>query len=213
MVVKLKFLTIILNTLILGSVLLASPVLAVYTSNSIITRVGNPLGPAPTIGNGSLAGYATTLAQEIDQSCPNGTVDKLNKACLGNTNPAIDSTAMGQLLFELGSRFYYLQCTDFVQAVVAETTGTPLPWNPAKDYVGYSGNGFTWIPNDGSTSIEVGDIPIWTMPPFGHIAIVTSVDSPTQFTVADANYVANGKVAIHPLPLNDPNLAGWLRKI
>jgi hypothetical protein len=190
-----------------------------------------------------IAAFADALANRTRAACTSdgtGVVKEDNYQCIqtpiNRLAPPYPDLAFQVIDTLLGGNTQYpnLECTYFVQAVTAAVCNNPITptggtWQDypfASDFANSQAEGFTWIPNDGSTQVEVGDIFIYDttggQDP-GHIMIVAEIVSDGQFRIAEANEnnpdgsrafggetgaVTNTRVA----GLDDgDNLAGWYR--
>lgn len=130
-----------------------------------------------------------------------------------------------------------LQCVGLVRACAA-FAGAPLgPGKGAASNYRSPPPGYQFIAK-GKGTIKVGDIPIWTIGKYGHIAVVVAIESENNFQVVEANLLDqgapgdpynNGFVQLRSKHVNPPrdssdpskilrdtmasNLAGWLRRI
>lgn len=123
-----------------------------------------------------------------------------------------------------------LQCVGFVRACAA-LAGAPFNTRGnAKDYANGIPGGYRFI-KKGSEPLQVGDITVWNIGKYGHIAVVIAIESTNNFQVAEANLLNpgdnrdpynNGFVAVRSKRINSPpdkidnwavSLVGWLRKV
>lgn len=182
---------------------------------------GTPSPQPPPSGRRD-AVSAAGLVNAIAASCSDAFVSQTTISCL----KPLESTTPKAVLDRLKSstfKWYYLQCVDFVQAVLILTNqplllknGRSLPnalAHAGEDKV----DGYKFIPRTNDAIIQIGDIPIWGGPsylPYGHMAYVVDVTADNRaFMVVEANFGTRGKVQVMPKAKADPELSGWLRRI
>jgi hypothetical protein len=189
-----------------------------------------------------IAAFADALVNAGRQSCTNegtGVVKNDNYQCV---KTAIDQVAppnpdksyeIVTTLLAPNQDFPNLECTYFIQMVTAGVCGTPLSpsdmkWQDyplAKEFIGKAPAGWTWMQNDGSNQVQLGDIFVYngenSQDP-GHIMIVAEMKG-SNFRIAEANELnADGSAATDETgvmsnsrvtSLNDPDRTpvGWFR--
>ena len=101
------------------------------------------------------------------------------------------------------------QCVDLANAYIKEVLGLPIIlWTNAQDFPSKAGSKYTWIKNTPDALPKYGDIMIWNMGSYGHIAMFISGNL-SKFTSFDQNY-PKGTPA-HAQGHTYSNVIGWLR--
>lgn len=183
---------------------------------------GTPPGvpqPPPPLGNVTTA---PGLANAIARSCNDAVVSQATISCLKSLESTTPTAVLDRLKSSAFS-YYYLQCVDFVQAILVLLNQPPLLKNGAtlRNALSHAGkdkvDGYAFIPMTKDAIIQLGDIPIWGGPayqPYGHMAYVIDVTADNRsFTVVEANLGTSGQVRVMPKAKGDPELSGWLRKL
>lgn len=197
-----------------------------------------------TCSGAGIAAFADALVKAGRQDCTSagvGVVNNQNYAC---TKTAINSLApphpdtaysIVTTLLAPNQDFPMLECTYFIQMVTSGVCGTPLSpsdqnWQDyplAFEFINKAPSGWTWMPNNGTNQVQVGDIMVYDSTDGqndpGHIMIVAEIHG-TQLRIAEANEVdASGQIAFggetgimsntRITTLTDANEkpAGWMR--
>lgn len=189
------------------------------TTTTTSTSASSSAAPAPAsafaCSGAGIAAFADALVNAGRKSCTSdgvGVVKNDNYAC---TKTAIDSLApphpdtsygIVTTLLAPNQEFPNLECTYFVQMVTAGVCGTPLSpsdqdWKDyplAFEFIGKAPSGWTWMPNDGTNQVQVGDIMVYDstgQEDPGHIMVVVEIRG-TQLRIAEANELdASGQIA------------------
>lgn len=178
-------------------------------------------GPSPTPDENSSCNtsnkgyYACKLVEEIRRVC-GGRVNSSTMNCLDNLRiPGVDTNIMGPAVAEMKTSAVgtgALQCVSFVKAalyIMRKGDGDMLQARGnAIDWLANNPSSFAAIKNDGSQRLQDGDVPIWKIKTFGHIAIYIG-----NGQIAEGNFDAKGKVNIRAVNESSPGLVGWLRPL
>ena len=235
-----------------------TPVFAATSSNCVETCIGTCPANAQGGCESDVGDYAKKLEAAIKAECtthatlPNASyvivntttqscVDKLpnhselRSDTVNNVVTAIHTSVNGSASNGPGCRGNF-QCVGFALSV-AEGVGVPLKSANGEDFAG-DRTGYKWY-NRGTELMQIGDIPVWSSPVGGHIAVTVDFpaknpNNPSQakdldslFTVAEANgcdgpYSTGGGVGeetypneqLEQFPEVNPDLhyLGFLRK-
>jgi hypothetical protein len=202
-----------------------------------------PAGPTSkySCSAAGIAAFADDLVAAGRTSCTSdgvGVVKNDNYTCMKSAITSLspphpdDSFNVIDTLLKDNTDYPFLECTYFVQSVTAAVCGTPISpsdvaWTDyplAYMFVNKQAAGFTWHANDGSSTIQAGDIIVYNTTGGGdpgHIMIVAEVVDTTHFRLAEANELtSSGGAAFQETgvvsktrvaTLSSPRAAGWFR--
>lgn len=102
------------------------------------------------------------------------------------------------------------QCVDLVNRYFEEVLGTPkILGTNAIAFPSKTGDEFQWIVNSGGVKPQEGDVLIWKIGEYGHIAIFVRKIDDNKFVSFDQNYPVGSKC--HLQEHDYKNVIGWLR--
>ena len=115
----------------------------------------------------------------------------------------------------------YYQCVGFVQTVIAGLYGGMLDnGGNAENFIGNNQNfGYVYVSKASGQKIQPGDIALYSIGSYGHIAIVikefdtNTPSNPYNFVVAEANWLYDGYINNTRMDsYNNPAFVGWLHQ-
>jgi len=111
-----------------------------------------------------------------------------------------------------GSAAAINQCVDLANGYIRDVLGKPIIENTnANDFPSRALDIFDWYPYQGQLP-EKGDLVVWDMGSFGHIAVATGIINNGNFQTFSQNYPLGSPSHLVDFPLEN-NIIGYLRPI
>lgn len=132
-------------------------------------------------------------AEEIRRNASAGGSFRPGGACGGGYPSIWCNAPLDALVDDYG--YYNRECVSYVawkRAAMGEFV--PRYWGNARDWWGRQGSA-----GGGTSNPQRGDVVVWTNPPYGHVAIVESVNA-GSITVSEYNYSPRGGYSERTIP-------------
>lgn len=117
----------------------------------------------------------------------------------------------GKYVEVAGSSDALNQCVDLANLYIRDVLGFPIiEWTNAVDFPSKAGDNYTWIKNTIDNVPQEGDLMIWSISTYGHIAIFIEGNTST-FRSFDQNYPLGTPCHVQNHNYISPKVIGWMR--